>query len=80
MAESFLETQLQRIRELTERMSQIQAYAEQSRREYLDGAPENPLYGARDFRLLSSLDQESRDRAAPRAPSEPPRRRRRRHR
>ena len=79
MAESFLEAQLQRIRELTERMSQVQAYAAQSRRAYLDDAPENPLYGARDFRLLSSsLDEESREPAARRAPSDPPRRRRRR--
>ena len=78
MAESFLEAQLQRIRALSERMSQVQMYAEQWRRDFLEDAPGNPLYAARDYRLLSSLDDESRESTTSPAPTEPPRRRRRR--
>ena len=83
MAESFLEAQLERIRAWTERMSQVQSYAERSRNDFVPEHSHNPLFGARDYRMLSSLPSEEDEPAekperAPRA--EPARRRRRRRR
>jgi len=81
MAESFLEAQLQRIRELSERMSQVQSYAEEARRDRVGDAYENPLYGARDYRMVSFLDEEPALTTAARTEhTEPSRRRRRRRR
>ena len=80
MAESFLESQLQRIRALTERVSQLQSYVSEFRSARFNhlSVAGNPLCDARDYRMLSSLDEDPDDREAARpAPSEPPRRRRR---
>ena len=55
MTDRFLEAQLRRIRALSEQMSQVQAYAEESRAHRPQWVNENPLYGARDYRMISSL-------------------------
>ena len=70
MAEPFLEDQLKRIRALTAHMSQVHSYSEHPYEARVDDANENPLFHARDYRMLSSMAEE------PRAP----RRRRRRRR
>jgi len=83
MAESFLEAQLRRIRALTERMSQLQAYAAEFRVPRVGemSVAGNPLYDARDYRLLSSLDDDREEKESARAAhAESPRRRRRRRR
>ena len=83
MAESFLEAQLERIRAMTERMSQVQSYAERSRRDFVPDHSDNPLYGARDYRTVSSLPseedepEEKTERASRHEPARRPRRRRR---
>ena len=58
MAEPFLEAQLRRIRGLIERMARVQSLAEEGRAIHIYERPENPLYAARDYRMLSSIDQE----------------------
>ena len=81
MAESFLEAQLQRIRALTERISQLQSYAAEFRTARIGemSVAGNPLYDARDYRMISSFDDDDPE-EKPARPShaESPRRRRRR--
>jgi len=84
MAESFLEEQLQRIRELTERMSQVQSRSaelsdEIARDRHIAG--HNPLNEVRDYRVVShgtSHCSTSIERPRHSARDSSPRRRRRR--
>ena len=62
MAESFLEGQLKRIRAWTERMTQVQSYADRCRHEFVPHLSNNPLCSVRDYRMLSSMRDESADR------------------
>jgi len=78
MADSFLEGQLRRIRALSERMSQLQAYSEESRAQRAQCESENPLYGARDYRMISSLRDEPERAEVRRDTATDSRRRRRR--
>jgi len=78
MAESFLQGQLRRIRALTERMSRVHAYAEQTCEACVARRSENPLASARDYRMISSIADEPATHTDP--PSGPARRRRRRRR
>jgi hypothetical protein len=59
MAESFLEEQLQRIRDLTEQMSRVQSCAAEPTDELARRASGGlgPLHEVRDFRTYSNSDE-----------------------
>jgi hypothetical protein len=78
MAENFLEEQLKRIREMSERMSRVQSHAAEVSAEVARDralAKRTPLHQVRDFRRYSSITEERAEAHDDRA--RPPRSRRR---
>ena len=80
MAESFLQAQLRRIRALSERMSKVHACVEQTYEACVARQSDNPLFSARDYRMVSSIADEPRVRETRDEPPAASTRRRRRRR